>query len=494
MKAGKEHKQQQEKSNTVIQRNEGKSFVKPKGDADSFSPPKTSGRSNKSLPAKLQSNMENSLGQDFSSVGIHTNSQKAVQMKARAFTQSEQIHFAPGQFNPGTTAGQNLIGHEFTHIAQQRAGVVKPTKALQKGVMINDDRSLESEADNFGRKAARGEAVSKYRSASLGMRSSARTAQAKSNVVQMAMQETHFGKFHDDTFNISINAAGQHSVEMDMRFEPKNNVDAELIGMVQSVRSIKNKSPYFINNKNKKIIQDRSIEAADAIVVDSATKETDESTHIDQATYNRNPLYAAEGAPGTDKNLSDTLPVAGDVTKSNTWGRHGYRKMVAKAWKSQDARLHDETGLNAAGKDSGQIFETTALAVKGNQEGTYYGSVEWGWRTDSKGNFTKIPFKTVTMGVPSSTFLKSAEIWNTTKTSKGEDTLNLPTPDVKTVSNILGVDVGLGPVYAKAPFGTRVVVLPTFVNMMQSEIRVVDGPLTGETGTVFNSDLADERN
>jgi len=186
MKAERKNKQQQ-KGNNVLQKKEGISFVKPKADASSFLPPKNSGKQNKSLPSRLQSNMESSLGHDFSNVGIHTNSQKAVQMNARAFTQSEQVHFAPGEFNPGSTAGKNLIGHEFTHIAQQRAGVVKPTKVMQKGVMVNDDRSLENEADDFGRKAARGESVSKYRSAGLGIRSNVRTAQAKSNVVQMAI-------------------------------------------------------------------------------------------------------------------------------------------------------------------------------------------------------------------------------------------------------------------------------------------------------------------
>ncbi|PTX61613.1 uncharacterized protein DUF4157 [Kordia periserrulae] len=168
-----------ETTRQIIQRKEASSFVKSKADNDSFTPPTAASKQNKALPSNLQSNMEASLGQDFSNVSIHTNSQKAAQMNARAYTQDENVHFAPGEFNPNSTQGQNLIGHEFTHIAQQRAGVVKPTKVLQKGVAINDSKSLENEADTFGKKAVQGETISKYRGAS--PQHSNATTQAKSD-------------------------------------------------------------------------------------------------------------------------------------------------------------------------------------------------------------------------------------------------------------------------------------------------------------------------
>src|SRR5690606_39791466 len=66
-----------------------------------------------------------------------------------------------------------------------------------------------------------------------------------------------------------------------------------------------------------------------------------------------------------------------------------------------------------------QIFETTALAIKGAQAGTYYGSIQWGWKTDNAGTHTKIPFQAVSEGVPSSSFLKAAELWNASTDSTG---------------------------------------------------------------------------
>ncbi len=142
-------------------------------------------KKNESLPEDLQENMENSFGQDFTNVHIQKHSQVAVDLNARAFTKGDLVHFAPGEFNPDSVKGQNLIGHEFTHVAQQRNGVVKPTSRTGKGLILNDDKELEREADIFGKKAVNGELVPKYQSSSLWMRSNFSTFQAISNIIQL---------------------------------------------------------------------------------------------------------------------------------------------------------------------------------------------------------------------------------------------------------------------------------------------------------------------
>lgn len=105
------------------------------------------------LPAEVNSKLESTLGADFSGVNIHTNSGSAAQMNARAYTQGNDVHFAPGQFKPDTSEGKKLIGHEFTHIVQQSQGRVKPTTKVN-GMPVNDDRGLEGEADRIGDKVA----------------------------------------------------------------------------------------------------------------------------------------------------------------------------------------------------------------------------------------------------------------------------------------------------------------------------------------------------
>lgn len=473
----------QEKGNTnIIQKKEGKSFVKPKGDANSFSPPTTSGKQNKSLPSKLQSNMESSLGQDFSNVGIHTNSQKAVQMKARAFTQSEQIHFAPGEFNPGSTSGQNLIGHEFTHIAQQRAGVVKPTKALKKGEMINDDRGLESEADNFGRKAARGEAVSKYRSASLGMRSSVRTAQAKSNVMQMAI-DTFGGSWDTDEYKtvqdeangtVYDPAVGVRGANIKLKFTPNADANAELIGITQTAQSTSGGGHPFIDGNATR--ESRAISTG-----------TERGTMIDRADGYNNPIYAVDSTPSAS--LDDTSTHAG-------WGQHGwYYTDKANALQEQDATLIDEPRLGGAAKDSQQIFESTALALKGNQIGTYYGSVQWGWKTDAKGKHELLPFKKISDGVPSGKFMRAAEVWNNAQDSTGADTINLPLREIYIVRPGTRIRDRSSGNMIDVPANTRVIFKDWTLSMGNYvEIEIGEGDNTTKEGYIHNDFLFHEEN
>ncbi|WP_298516417.1 DUF4157 domain-containing protein [uncultured Kordia sp.] len=487
MKSEKKQQHQDKGTKNIIQKKKGSSFVKPVGDTTKFSPPSTSGKQHKSLPSKLQSNMETSLGHDFSSVGIQTNSQKAVQMNARAFTQNEQVHFAPGEFNPGSTSGQNLIGHEFTHIAQQRAGVVKPTKALKKGVMVNDDKSLESEADTFGKKAARGEAVSKYRSAGLGIRSSVRTAQAKSNVVQMAMQETTFGKFYDDTYALTSGTGGRRGLDIVLRFEPKNIVDAEMIGLTQTHHAINNGSPFYLNSDN--FYKGHAIQSGDATnLADQGV--SNEGTHIDRLKARNNPIYgsrimnAGETLQDTpmDNNSTANPTNVGltrlDPTANATYqlGFH-YTDGTGKK-RNQDAIISDAPSVGSVNmsKNSSQIFETTALAIKGNQEGMYYGSVRWGWETNAKGVHSLIPFKVLDKDLPSPTFMKAASIWNTSKNSTGADTLDLPVQWPGTIHNTPLAALRTGQsvnsqILADLPTGTKLTVLNDSSNWLYVQLN-----------------------
>lgn len=122
-------------------------------DSDELSQSNSS--SSDKMPPLVQRKMESSFGADFSNVNIHKNSAQSTDMNAHAFTQGNDIHFAPGQYNPESQQGQELLGHELTHVVQQRAGVVKPTTQM-KGVGVNDDAALENEADVMGKKAAEG--------------------------------------------------------------------------------------------------------------------------------------------------------------------------------------------------------------------------------------------------------------------------------------------------------------------------------------------------
>lgn len=107
------------------------------------------------MPGALRARMEGSFGADFSSVRIHQGDQ-ASKLGALAYAQGDDLHFAPGQYQPDTHGGQALIGHELAHVVQQRDGrVAAPAQA--KGAPVVADHGLEAEADRAGQAAARGE-------------------------------------------------------------------------------------------------------------------------------------------------------------------------------------------------------------------------------------------------------------------------------------------------------------------------------------------------
>ncbi|AYL96943.1 DUF4157 domain-containing protein [Mucilaginibacter celer] len=103
------------------------------------------------LPDKLKNGIEHLSGHPMDDVKVHYNSSKPTQLHAHAYAQGSQIHLAPGQ--------QKHLPHEAWHVAQQKQGRVKPTLQLKNKVNINDDASLEQEADLMGAKAMSTSAV-----------------------------------------------------------------------------------------------------------------------------------------------------------------------------------------------------------------------------------------------------------------------------------------------------------------------------------------------
>ena len=113
----------------------------------------SSGGGANTLPDDVKAKMEGAMGANFDNVKITANSNKAKEVGALAFAQGNDIHFAPGQFNPSSKGGQELIGHELAHVVQQRQGRVQ-ANAEVNGAAVNNDTRLEAEADALGAKAA----------------------------------------------------------------------------------------------------------------------------------------------------------------------------------------------------------------------------------------------------------------------------------------------------------------------------------------------------
>ncbi|WP_166240064.1 DUF4157 domain-containing protein [Paenibacillus turpanensis] len=74
------------------------------------------------LDTEIQQKMEDAFQTDFSSVNIHTGEradQLSQSIGAKAFTTGSDIFFGDGEYNPGSREGQELLGHELTHVIQQ---------------------------------------------------------------------------------------------------------------------------------------------------------------------------------------------------------------------------------------------------------------------------------------------------------------------------------------------------------------------------------------
>lgn len=135
---------------TVVQRHAAGGGAGPDAAATHSDGPAGSG--SPMLP-EVRRKMERAFGADFSGVRIHEGSQ-AQAIGALAYAKGTDIHFAPGQYDPSNQRGQELLGHELTHVVQQAQHRVAVT-GQAKGVDHNDDPVLEREADEMGARAAR---------------------------------------------------------------------------------------------------------------------------------------------------------------------------------------------------------------------------------------------------------------------------------------------------------------------------------------------------
>ena len=209
--------------------------------------------------------------------------------------------------------------------------------------------------------------------------------------------ETLGGEWSTDTYALVQNrAAAEIGVTMDrLHFKAKDPVDASRIGLTQMVNTIVNGVAFAPNA----FTEGRSIPAG----------QPDAGSHIDRPPKSSRPYYG--------------MDASGPPSLTAQWGSHHKFLGIPQ---HRDATLFDEPRKLDTGPNSSQLFETSALAVEGHQKGTFYGSVRWGWRSDASNKVTLEPLSVVSVGVPSATFKQSATLWNASKTSTGNDTVDLP--------------------------------------------------------------------
>ena len=117
-------------------------------------PKRVSGGTGVRLAEGVRRRLEAALGADLSSVRVHEDGSSGA-LGAEAHTVGEDVHFAPGRYDPESSHGRALLGHELAHVVQQREGRVSAEGEIG-GVALNVDAGLEAEADRVGAHVASG--------------------------------------------------------------------------------------------------------------------------------------------------------------------------------------------------------------------------------------------------------------------------------------------------------------------------------------------------
>ncbi len=96
-------------------------------DADTANRINSARSGGQTLGQSVQAQYSQAMGFDFSGVRVHSDSEADslnTAVQARAFTTGQDIFFKQGEYNPGSSGGQELLTHELTHVVQQSTGQV----------------------------------------------------------------------------------------------------------------------------------------------------------------------------------------------------------------------------------------------------------------------------------------------------------------------------------------------------------------------------------
>jgi hypothetical protein len=101
------------------------------------------------LDAATRAFMEPRFGHDFSRVRIHTDAraaESATAVGAKAYTVGNHLVFGLRQFSPVTESGRRLLGHELTHVIQQKSDYTlhgQPLNQPTPGFSVNQADYLQ---------------------------------------------------------------------------------------------------------------------------------------------------------------------------------------------------------------------------------------------------------------------------------------------------------------------------------------------------------------
>lgn len=219
------------------------------------------------LPFGLQEKFEASTGADLSGVRVHTghpSAQATSAVNARAYATGNDIHFAPGEYNPQSKEGQRLIAHEVAHTVQQsgsgggvfRSGDANKLNVSQPGDHheVEADRAADAMLSGAPARLSRVSAGAMQREVSQDMRAASREREIH---LGDAFKAGH-GPAVLSTSNIDSISSAQTAVR------DINNADADIIRGIHA-----SDLPESMHSTNKAAVQQLNTYIAESGVVSS---------------------------------------------------------------------------------------------------------------------------------------------------------------------------------------------------------------------------------
>jgi hypothetical protein len=412
------------------------------------------------MPDSVKTRMEDTFTADFSDVRVHPNSGKATEVGALAYTQGTDVHFAPGKYKPDSSAGQQLLGHELTHVIQQSQGRVQPTGKIA-GLPVNDSPGLEQEADEMGGKSIAGKRdISNSKRGKEPIRRELPNgpqplAKPGDQTVQLSKQKVKFGTFQteeqtDVVTDVTKNADQLLYAPMKGFFDPTDSSSGLQVGAIMKLRFIPNPKLKKIPKTKPPTVVSLVQTVKDSLKVGGQPverpaaafdlRQTGEGYVIDQTLYedagdklvNLDPRY-------TEKRLDEKAPLSKKGGKVSGTAGHSVTSDDSKLW-SEGALLRDNPGaVNPKKLEGGMEFEVSALIeaydeTEDKMKHFFGGSVRWGWKATGKDGLTPeidpADIQVADEGEASEIFFKAVDAWNQMRVpgKKGDSSAALSDP------------------------------------------------------------------
>src|SRR5262249_40321125 len=112
----------------------------------------------RALEPNAQAQLETGLRADLDDVRVHTDAEAAEMAEAVdavAFTSGRDIFFGPGEYQPATSDGLELLAHEAAHTVQQAAGPVDGAPAEGGVLLSHPSDPFEQAAEKLAHEVAR---------------------------------------------------------------------------------------------------------------------------------------------------------------------------------------------------------------------------------------------------------------------------------------------------------------------------------------------------